>query len=98
MRDCEQSGYFKLGASCRCLRSIESVAYIHKLLRQTTHNGFPVVQGGPESSDARFYEREGPLQGLILRSQLLVLLENKVPLTAWVHFHWVGTCSMASLQ
>ena len=63
---------------CRRMRAIESVAYIYKLLRSTTHNGFPVVRGNPGSSDTEYQDRNGPLQGLILRSQLLVLIEKKV--------------------
>ena len=73
---------------CRCFREVESVAYIQHALTATTHNGFPVVRGAPgvgpqplpvpmPSGDGG-EGRGGALQGLVLRSQLLVLLEEKV--------------------
>ena len=72
--------------ACRCFREIESVAYIKHVLTDTTHNGFPVL--APTDAEERHPVplptnnaddgRGGALRGLILRSQLLVLLENKV--------------------
>lgn len=60
------------------------------VLRHCNHNGFPVVRGSPGDSEDDNSEpidwnqeegassREGPLEGVILRSQLMVLLINKV--------------------
>ena len=60
------------------------------VLRHCKHNGFPVVRGAPGDSDDDTSEhiglaqkagqssREGPLEGVILRSQLMVILTNKV--------------------
>ena len=63
---------------CRSVKEIESVEYIQKLLKETSHNGFPVVQGGLDHVEMMHQSRNGPLQGVILRSQLLVLLHSKV--------------------
>ena len=70
----------------RCFREIESVSYVTGVLRRTRHNGFPVVHGDgadPERDEGEFDElgcgasRTGPLEGVILRSQLLVLLGSQ---------------------
>ena len=50
-------------------REVESVAQVIKVLRSTTHNGFPVFGG--DGTNKR-------VAGLILRKQLLVLLQNRV--------------------
>ena len=74
----------------RCFREIESVSYVTGVLRRTRHNGFPVVHGDgadPERDEGEFDElgcgasRTGPLEGVILRSQLLVLLGSQA--RAW---------------
>uniref|UniRef100_A0A6B2KYB9 Chloride channel protein n=1 Tax=Arcella intermedia TaxID=1963864 RepID=A0A6B2KYB9_9EUKA len=49
----------------QCLQQIESVNTIYEMLRDTNHNGFPVL------------DSEGTLCGLILRQQLIVLLSSK---------------------
>ncbi len=66
------------------------MAYVTWVLRHCNHNGFPVVRGSPgdsedDNSDSISLNaedgqcsREGPLEGVILRSQLMVLLINKV--------------------
>eukprot|EP00455_Lapot_gusevi_P006098 TRINITY_DN12600_c0_g2_i3.p1 TRINITY_DN12600_c0_g2~~TRINITY_DN12600_c0_g2_i3.p1 ORF type:complete len:787 (-),score=196.47 TRINITY_DN12600_c0_g2_i3:47-2407(-) len=53
----------------KCFPTVVSVRSVVETLSRTTHNGYPVVagEGGRRS-----------LKGLILRSQLLVLLEQKV--------------------
>ncbi|XP_032315982.1 H(+)/Cl(-) exchange transporter 7 isoform X3 [Camelus ferus] len=56
-----------------CLRRREKVGVIVDVLSNTmsNHNGFPVVEAADDTQPAR-------LQGLILRSQLIVLLKHKV--------------------
>ncbi|KAL0617217.1 H/Cl exchange transporter 7 [Plecturocebus cupreus] len=56
-----------------CLRRREKVGIIVDVLSDTAsnHNGFPVVEHADDCQPAR-------LQGLILRSQLIVLLKHKV--------------------
>ncbi|XP_043831241.1 H(+)/Cl(-) exchange transporter 7 isoform X1 [Dromiciops gliroides] len=56
-----------------CLRRKEKVGVIVDVLSDTSsnHNGFPVVESFDDAQPAR-------LQGLILRSQLIVLLKHKV--------------------
>ncbi|XP_066239071.1 H(+)/Cl(-) exchange transporter 7 isoform X2 [Saccopteryx leptura] len=56
-----------------CLRRVEKVGVIVDVLSNTAsnHNGFPVVESTSDTQSAR-------LQGLILRSQLIVLLKHKV--------------------
>ncbi|PNJ05036.1 CLCN7 isoform 5 [Pongo abelii] len=56
-----------------CLRRREKVGVIVDVLSDTAsnHNGFPVVEHADDTQPAR-------LQGLILRSQLIVLLKHKV--------------------
>uniref|UniRef100_A0A7N5JPL8 Chloride voltage-gated channel 7 n=1 Tax=Ailuropoda melanoleuca TaxID=9646 RepID=A0A7N5JPL8_AILME len=56
-----------------CLRRREKVGVIVDILSNTAsnHNGFPVVEFAGDTQPAR-------LQGLILRSQLIVLLKHKV--------------------
>ncbi|XP_012538386.1 H(+)/Cl(-) exchange transporter 7 [Monomorium pharaonis] len=58
------------------LKTVENVGHIVELLKCVTFNGFPVVD--PPSSDQAEIVSYGRLRGLILRSQLIVLLKNKV--------------------
>ncbi|KAL0110500.1 hypothetical protein PUN28_013839 [Cardiocondyla obscurior] len=58
------------------LKTVENVGHIVELLKCVTFNGFPVVD--PPSSDQPEISSYGRLRGLILRSQLIVLLKNKV--------------------
>lgn len=66
------------------------MSYVTGVLRRMRHNGFPVVHGDepdPERDEGEFDElgcgasRSGPLEGVILRSQLLVLLGSQA--RAW---------------
>ena len=62
-------------------RSIESVANILRTLHNTTHNGFPVWAHEADEESA-YGEVAGQdvskrLEGIILRSQLLVLLQRR---------------------
>ncbi|KAG8145863.1 putative Chloride channel protein [Naja naja] len=63
-----------------CLRQSEKVGTVVDILSDTAsnHNGFPVVESSPGSEQAM------GLRGLILRSQLIVLLKHKV------RVRWLG--------
>lgn len=58
------------------LKTVENVGHIVELLRITKYNGFPVVD--PPLSDTPVLESYGKMRGLILRSQLVVLLNHKL--------------------
>lgn len=57
------------------LRTVERVARIVQILTSETHNGFPVVDPGHDQTESLSF---GKLRGLILRHQLIVLLQNKI--------------------
>ncbi|XP_025423914.1 H(+)/Cl(-) exchange transporter 7-like isoform X2 [Sipha flava] len=64
-------------------KMIESVENIVKILKTYTHNGFPVIEYVQNNELGNNYEK-CYLRGLILRSQLIVLLQKKIfdrPLT-----------------
>ncbi|KAK6643015.1 hypothetical protein RUM43_004518 [Polyplax serrata] len=56
---------------------VEKVSKIINVLKTKSHNGFPVVDVDEESDGGRL-ESGGRYRGLILRSQLIVLLNNKL--------------------
>ncbi|XP_043599053.1 H(+)/Cl(-) exchange transporter 7 isoform X3 [Bombus pyrosoma] len=58
------------------LKTVENVGHIVELLKCVTFNGFPVVD--PPNSDETEIRSYGRFRGLILRSQLIVLLQNKI--------------------
>ncbi|XP_020707477.2 H(+)/Cl(-) exchange transporter 7 [Athalia rosae] len=58
------------------LRTVENVGHIVELLKCVSFNGFPVVD--PPTSDQEEIDCYGRFRGLILRSQLIVLLQKKV--------------------
>nr|XP_023026606.1 H(+)/Cl(-) exchange transporter 7 [Leptinotarsa decemlineata] len=58
------------------LRCVENVGHIVELLKLTTYNGFPVVD--PPLSDQSEVTTYGRIRGLILRSQLIVILQSKI--------------------
>ncbi|XP_014217594.1 H(+)/Cl(-) exchange transporter 7 [Copidosoma floridanum] len=58
------------------LKTTENVGHILEMLRCVSFNGFPVVD--PPKSDQSEVSNYGKLRGMILRSQLIVLLQNKV--------------------
>lgn len=57
------------------LRCVERVGHLVQLLRDTTYSGFPVIDG-PLQSDGT--TGHGRIRGLILRSQLIVLLQHRL--------------------
>ena len=57
-----------------CFKTIAGLKDVLRVLEDTTHHGFPVVEDVP--SDAAL-EGVGRLDGLVLRSQLLVLLKER---------------------
>ncbi|XP_069726213.1 H(+)/Cl(-) exchange transporter 7 [Phaenicophaeus curvirostris] len=63
-----------MSAPVTCLRRIERVGTVVDILSDTSsnHNGFPVVESSPDATQV------AGLRGLILRSQLIVLLKHKV--------------------
>ncbi|XP_045497724.1 H(+)/Cl(-) exchange transporter 7 [Colias croceus] len=71
------------------LRAVENVGHIVEILKLVSYNGFPVVDP-PLADDAEVttYKR---LRGLILRSQLIVLIQNKIynenANTTWSNFN-----------
>ncbi|XP_049950327.1 H(+)/Cl(-) exchange transporter 7 isoform X1 [Schistocerca serialis cubense] len=58
------------------LKTIENVGHIVDVLKLEEHNGFPVVD--PEFSKEGNSRSCGTLRGMILRSQLIVILKNKL--------------------
>lgn len=54
-----------------CVRMRENVRYIISILKHTTFNGFPVVDQVDEQN-----RQHGRVRGLILRSQLLIILKR----------------------
>ncbi|KAF4520380.1 hypothetical protein B566_EDAN012885 [Ephemera danica] len=54
------------------LRSVESVATVVDILKSQSHSGFPIVDVTEQG------ESSNTICGLILRSQLIVLLQNKI--------------------
>ncbi|KAK4874937.1 hypothetical protein RN001_014297 [Aquatica leii] len=57
------------------LKTVDNVGHIVELLRVTTYNGFPVVDPPHEEHGNAVY---GRLRGLILRSQLIVILQRRL--------------------
>ena len=58
------------------LKEVESVQHVVDVLRNTTHNGFPIVKV-PQASRHVESSLEGHFAGLISRSQLLTILKFK---------------------
>lgn len=56
----------------------EKVGRILEILRATVHHGFPVVNQINPSKANEAYPDYGHLKGLILRSQLITLLQKRV--------------------
>lgn len=54
-----------------CVRMTENVNYIVNILKTTSHNGFPVVD-----QDDQQNRNNGRLRGIILRSQLILILKR----------------------
>ncbi|KAF7401475.1 hypothetical protein HZH68_007295 [Vespula germanica] len=58
------------------LKTVENVGHIVELLKCISFNGFPVVD--PPNSDQNEIHSYGRFRGLVLRSQLIALLQNRV--------------------
>ncbi|CAG9817829.1 unnamed protein product [Phaedon cochleariae] len=58
------------------LKCVENVGHIVELLKLTSYNGFPVVD--PPLTDQAEVTTYGRIRGLILRSQLIVMLKKKM--------------------
>lgn len=56
-----------------CVRLSENLEYILHILKETSHNGFPVVDHIDSEN-----RKHGRLRGLILRSQLVIILKNSL--------------------
>ncbi|XP_015920851.2 H(+)/Cl(-) exchange transporter 7 [Parasteatoda tepidariorum] len=59
-----------------CLKVVEKVGFIEHMLKTESHNGFPVVDITESSYDN--VHTFGTFRGMILRWQLIVLLQHKV--------------------
>lgn len=59
------------------LREVESVATVIRVLEETRHQGFPVRSEQSFNDSPTKPKRYGVLQGLILRSQLKILLKER---------------------
>lgn len=57
------------------VKEVEQVSEVVRLLKETWHEGFPVVQPSSHTSSGRV--GYGTLRGLILRSQLKILLKER---------------------
>jgi len=61
------------------VRQIEKVGRIYQILRETRHHAFPVVdEYDPEDSAEAMGHKYGRLQGLIMRYQLITLIQHKM--------------------
>jgi len=77
------------------LSTQEKVGRIMDVLKNSSHNGYPVVDdaGPPLSDDPLQYRREfGKARGLILRSELIVMLQHKI--FSELYTEWEGRVSM----
>uniref|UniRef100_A0A1B6HWZ7 Chloride channel protein n=1 Tax=Homalodisca liturata TaxID=320908 RepID=A0A1B6HWZ7_9HEMI len=60
-------------------RTVESVRHIVNVLNRETYNGFPIVDSQSKANPSvDGVKSSGRLRGMILRSQLIVLLQNKL--------------------
>ncbi|KAG0630439.1 hypothetical protein M758_1G178100 [Ceratodon purpureus] len=57
-----------------CFKEITSVTEVVSVLRETCHNGFPIIR---HTHDPDAYNPDGQLVGVILRHQILLLLERR---------------------
>ncbi|KAL2644403.1 hypothetical protein R1flu_011990 [Riccia fluitans] len=61
----------------KCLPEVVSVAEVKKILSTTKHNGFPVLRFTNETPSSGGPTTQGTFVGLILRHQMLLLLEKR---------------------
>ena len=70
------------------LSTTETVGNIVDILRSTTHNGFPVVDPPSKNRGAH-----GKMRGLVLRSELIVMLQHKI--FSELYAEWEGKVDMS---
>lgn len=73
------------------LSPTETVGNIVDILKSTTHNGFPIVD--PRSEEAHSSRSFGKMRGLVLRSELIVLLQHKI--FSELYGEWEGKVDMS---
>jgi len=70
---------------------IQTVGDVVDYLKSTTHNGFPVVDSNQTSLNQ--HRNFGKLRGLILRSELIVMLQHKI--FSELYGEWEGKLDMS---
>ena len=73
------------------LTPTETVGNIVDILKSTTHNGFPIVD--PNNEGAHSSRSFGKMRGLVLRSELIVLLQHKI--FSELYGEWEGKVDMS---
>jgi len=64
------------------------VGHVMEVLTKTTHNGFPVVDNLMESTMFSNSNSHGKLRGLILRSELIIMLKHRI--FSELYHEWEG--------
>ena len=72
------------------LNPMETVGNIVDVLKSTTHNGFPVTDQPDPAATGRTF---GKMRGLILRSELITLLQHKI--FSELYSEWEGKLDMS---
>jgi len=91
-----------------CLRAIGKVGHIMEVLRSCNHNCFPIVKD-PDGPYTHARVPQATFEGIIMRSQLLVMLKERFVLAACVRLslsnktthrdaYWRGHRKLASLS
>ena len=75
------------------LSPTETVGNIVDILKSTTHNGFPIVDPHSEGEHPAHSKSFGKMRGLVLRSELIVLLQHKI--FSELYGEWEGKVDMS---
>ena len=75
------------------LSPTETVGNIVDILKSTTHNGFPIVDPHSEGEHPAHSRSFGKMRGLVLRSELIVLLQHKI--FSELYGEWEGKVDMS---